>query len=202
MTASPEPMRPITQNAKVGAIALVAAALSTLALSQVQLPMAPLRLIALALAVFAAWAFCDEMGIRKPLNRAGFVAFAMAAAAKFQVVLGVAPEFTGRYLLLYAAFLLVALLLWSIAFLHRQRSLKVLGAVGVIATLAPIAALVLGHIAVGAGALLGVNAILASSTGSAPTDQGFIILVERIFAIWSFITAWLLWRGQIRDAVP
>jgi hypothetical protein len=192
--------RPISQNAKVAATALAVAAFLTLALSHLHLPLAPLRLMVLALAAFAAWAFCDEMGMRKPLNRAGFVFFAIAAATKVQIALGVAPEFAGRYLLLYAGFLLLALLLWSVAFLHRQRSLKMVGAVGVIATLAPLAALVLGHLAVGAGAVLGVNAFLASTDGSAPTDLGFVTVVERVFGIWGYITAWLLWRGHIRAA--
>jgi hypothetical protein len=192
--------QPITQNAKVAAVALAAAAFLTLVLSHLHQPLAPLRLIALALAAFAAWAFCDEMGMRKPLNRAGFVFFAMAAASKVQISLGVAPEFSGRYYLLYAGFLLVSVLLWSVAFMHRQRSLKVIGAMGVVATLAPIVALVVGHVAVGAGAVLGVNAFLAASSGSAPTDLGFVTLVERVFGLWGYITAWLLWRGYIRAA--
>ncbi len=191
----------VTRNAKVAAVALAIAAFLTLVLSHLHESLAPLRLIVLALAAFAAWAFCDEMGMRKPLNRAGFVFFGMAAAAKIQLSLGVAPEFAGRYLLLYAAFLLVSLLLWSVAFLHRQRSLKVLGAVGVVATLAPIIALVLGHLAVGVGATLGVGAFLAATEGSAPTDLGFVTLVERMFGIWGYITAWLLWRGHIRSQV-
>jgi hypothetical protein len=192
--------RPITQNAKVAAVSLAVAAFLTLVLSHLQLPSAPLRLMVLALTAFAAWAFCDEMGMRKPLNRAGFVVFAMAAAAKVQISVGVAPEFAGRYFLLYAGFLLVSLLLWSVAFLHRQRSLKMLGAVGVVATLVPIAVLVIGHVAVGAGAVLGVNALLVASEGSAPTDLGFVTLVERVFGIWGYITAWLLWRGHICTA--
>ncbi|MFH1599113.1 MAG: hypothetical protein ABIJ73_07405 [Pseudomonadota bacterium] len=182
----------------MAAVALAAAAFLTLVLSHAHQPLAPLRLMVLALAAFAAWAFCDEMGMQKPLNRAGFVFFSMAAAAKIQIALGVTTEFVGRYYLLYASFLLVSLLLWSVAFLHRQRSLKVLGAVGVVATLAPIAALVIGHIAVGAGAVLGVNAVLAATEGSAPIDLGFVTLVERMFGIWGYVTAWLLWRGHIR----
>ncbi len=125
----------------------------------------------------------------------------MAAAAKIQFSLGVAPEFAGRYYLLYAGFLLVSLLVWSVAFLHRHRSLRVLGAVGVVAALGPIAALVIGHVAVGAGAVLGINAILAASEGSPPTDLGFVTLVERMFGIWGYITALLLWRGHIRASV-
>jgi hypothetical protein len=186
-------------NAKVGAVALALAAFFTLVLSHVSAPLAPLRLLALSLAAFAAWAFCDEMGLRKPLNRAGFVFFAIAAVAKVQLMLGVSTEFAGRYYLLYASFLLVAVLCWSVAFLHRQRTLKVVGTVGVMASLAPIVALVVGHIVVGFGAVLGVEAIVAAANGTAGTSLGFVALAERVFGLWGYVAAWLLWRGHIRS---
>ena len=89
------------------------------------------------------------------------------------------------------------MLLWSVAFLHRQRALKVVGAVGVLATAFPIGAMVVGHLVVGVGAALGVSAILAATSGAAPSDLGFVTLVERIFGLWAYAAAWLLWRGYI-----
>ena len=186
-------------NAKVGAVALVAGAFLTLLMSHFAEPLAPLRLLVLGLMAFAAWSLCDEMGMRKPLNRAGFVFFAIAVAVKVQIVLGVAADIAGRYQLLYAAFLLAALLLWSVAFLHRQRTLKVIGAFGVLASLGPIVVLVVGHV-VGAGALLGVGAMLSAAEGSAPADLGFVTLIERIFGLWGYCAGWLLWRGHIQFA--
>jgi hypothetical protein len=142
------------------------------------------------------------MGMRKPLNRAGFVFFAIALTAKVQLAVGVAPELAGRYYLLYAAFLLAALLFWSVALLHRQRTLKLVGAVGVLASLAPIIAVVIGHVALGAGAFLGVGALLSATEGVAPTDLAFVTLIERIFGLWAYFAAWLLWRGHIRASAP
>lgn len=191
--------RATSLNAKVGAVALALAAFFTLVLSHVSQPLAPLRLLVLSLAAFAAWAFCDEMGLRKPLNRAGFVFFAIAAAAKVQVTLGVPTAFTGRYYLLYASFLLAALLFWSVAFLHRQRALKVIGAVGLLASLAPIVALVVGHVVVGVGAVLGVESILSAANGTSSASLGFVTLVERLFGLWGYVAAWLLWRGHIHS---
>lgn len=188
-------------NAKVGAVALGVAAFMTLLLSHVATPLAPLRLLTLAVAAFAAWAFCDEMGLRKPLNRAGFVFFAIAAVTKIQITLGLAAQFVGRYYLLYAAFLLLAVLFWSVAFLHRQRTLKVVGAAGVLASLAPIAAIVVGHVAVGVGTALGVGAILSATDGAIPSDLHFVTLVERIFGLWAYVAAWFLWRGHIKSSV-
>jgi hypothetical protein len=203
MNTSALSSRTTSLNAKVGAVALAAAAFMTLTLSHFSQPLAPLRLLSLALAAFAAWCFCDEMGMHKPLNRAGFVFFSIAVVAKVQIALGIATSVAGRYYLLYAAFLLVALLFWSIAFLHRQPTLKAVGAVGVLASLAPILALVVGHVAVGAGAVLGVGAVLSATEGSAPVDLSYVTLVERMFGLWAYLTAWLLWRGHIQSpALP
>lgn len=194
--------RAASLNAKVGAVAMAVAGFSVLLLSHFSMPLAPLRLLALAVAAFAAWSFCDEMGMRKPLNRAGFVFFVIALTAKVQLSVGVAPELAGRYYLLYAVFLLAALLFWSVAFLHRDRKLKLVGAVGVFASLAPIIAVVVGHIALGTGAFLGVGALLSATEGSAPVDLGFVILIERIFGLWAYFAAWFLWRGHIHSSAP
>lgn len=195
--------RATSLNAKVGAVALAGAAFSILLLSHYSEPLAPLRLLSLALVTFAAWCFCDEMGMQKPLNRAGFVFFSIAVVAKVQISLGIATSFAGRYYVLYAAFLLVALLLWSIAFLHRQPTLKAVGAVGVLASAAPILALVIGHVTVGAGAVLGVGAVLSAAEGSTPENLAYVTVVERMFGLWACLTAWVLWRGYIQSpALP
>ena len=186
-------------NAKVGAVTLAVAASMTLVLSLTSESLAPLRIIALAIAVFAVWSFSDEMGIQKPLNRAGLTAFAIAAITKVQVELGVEQHLFGRYLLLYSAFLLLAVLFWSVALLHRKRELKIIGAVGLLATAAPIAAIVVGHIVVGVGATLGVSTLLTATQGAVPSDTSFVTLVDRIFGLWGYVAAWLLWRGHIVD---
>lgn len=193
--------RATTLNARVAAVAFAVGAFMTLALSHTAVALAPLRMLTLAVAAFAAWAFTDEMGVRKPLNRAGLVFFAIAAFAKVQVALGVDAAVQGRYLLAYAGFLLLAVLCWSLAFLHRQRELKVAGAVGLVAAAAPIAAIVIGHLAVGLGAVFGVGGLLAAAQGDAMADTGFVTIVERIFGLWGYVAAWLLWRGHIVDAV-
>src|SRR2546430_1966242 len=85
-----------------------------------------------------------------------------AVASKVQITLGIAAEFAGRFHLLYATFLLAAMLLWSVAFLHRERTLKVVGAVGALASFASIAAVIVGHIALGTGAAFGIGALLSA----------------------------------------
>jgi hypothetical protein len=77
---------------------------------------------------------------------------------------------------------------------------KVVGAVGLVATVLPIAALIAGHLVVGAGAFLGVNALRSAGAGAAPPDLSFVTLVERLFGLWGYVAAWLLWRGHIAAA--
>ncbi|HEY1453501.1 MAG TPA: hypothetical protein VGF57_08570 [Roseiarcus sp.] len=197
MNASMFAGRAVSANARTAAVALAAAAFMTLVLTHISAPLAPLRVLTLAIAAFAIWAFCDEMGMTKPLNRAAFVFFAIAVIAKVQIALGLTAELAGRYYLLYAAFLLMSVLLWSVAFLHRERALKLVGAVGVIAAAFPIGAIVVGHLVVGVGAAIGVSALLAATDGSGPSDLGFVTLVERIFGLWAYVAAWLLWRGYV-----
>lgn len=189
-----------TLNAKVGAVTLAVGSLMTLVLSHTSITLAPLRIITLVIVAFAAWAFSDEMGIRKPLNRAGFIFFAIAAFTKIQIAIGIEQHLVGRYLLLYASFLMLSILFWSAALLHRQRELKVIGAVGLFATITPLVAIVVGHIALGLSALLGVGGLLSATEGGVPTDMGFVTLVERIFGLWGYVCAWLLWRGHIVNA--
>lgn len=197
MSASRFISRADSLNAKVGAVTLAVAAFTTLLLTHTATSLAPLRILTLAVVAFAVWSFCDEMGLKKPLNRAGFVFFGIAAITKVQISLGLATQFLGRYCLLYASFLLLAILFWSVAFLHRQRELKVVGVVGVLATMAPIAAILVAHIVVGAGAVIGIGSLLSGTEGGAPADLGFVTMVERIFGLWGYVTAWLLWRGHI-----
>ena len=161
-----------TLNAKVGAIAFAAGALMTLLLSHFTAPLAPLRLLALAIAAFAAWSFCDEMGMRKPLNRAGFVFFVLAVMAKAQIAVGVSVELVDRYYLLYCSFILAAVLFWSVALLHRDRTLKIVGALGAAASVVPILAILVGHIVLGTGAFLGVGALLSATDGTQATTLG------------------------------
>lgn len=126
----------------------------------------------------------------------------IAVAVKVQAILGVSVRDVGRYYLLFAAFLLLALMFWSVAFLHRQSSVKVVGAVGVVVSVLPIVALVAGHLAVGAGAFLGIKALLAAGDGAILTDRSFVTLVERLFGLWGYVASWLMWQGHLFSPAP
>lgn len=186
-------------NAKIAAIALAVSALATIILTHRAEPLSPLRILSLALMTFALWAFCDEMGLRKPLNRAAFVCFSFSVGSKFGTILGVASGMDGRYLLAYSALLMASMLFWSVAFLHRPAIPKTLGAIGVGASLATILIVVVGHVVIGVAALFGLQSLLGASAGAASNDLTFVNFVERLFAAWSGVAAWLLWRGYTSD---
>jgi hypothetical protein len=187
-------------NARVSAVALVVGTVALLALATQKYSLAPLRLLTMAVLAFGAWAFCDEMGMRKPLIRAGFVAFMFATFARASAVVDIHSESLGRFYLLYAFGLMVAMLLWSVAYLHRQRELKVAGALGALVSITPIVALVVGHIALGAGAALGIGSLLAATEGAELKDLSAITTVDAVFGLWAVVTAWFLWRGHIRGS--
>lgn len=187
-------------NAKVGAVTLVFGGFLTLLLSHFSEPLAPLRILSLVVMAFATWAFCDEMGIRKPLNRAAMVFLGLAIVTRCQILLGVATDDYGRYMLAYAALLLAAMLFFSIALLHRRRAPRLVGAAGLLVSALPIAALIVGHIIVGGGAFFGVQSLLAAADGNGTGDTSFVVLIERLFGLWAYFAAWLLWRGLVTSA--
>jgi len=79
----------ISKNAKVAAISFPLGAIMLHVLNQFDASLLPLRILAIATLVFGVWAFSDEMGLRKPLNRAAFVSFVIAMLALLVRDLGV-----------------------------------------------------------------------------------------------------------------
>ena len=187
----------VTLNVRVGAVALVLGSCGTAALSFLAPDLTPLRLLSFAVVLLGSWAFADEMGIRKPLNRAGLVAIAFAGLAKTLVLLGADPAVHSKYLLLYAFALLIALLLWSVALLHRDRRMKIMGAFGTAGAVVPIILLVAGHVIVGAGAILGVSSLYELSGENINSTPGIIRIIEAIFFGWGALVAIALWSGQL-----
>lgn len=186
----------VSLNARVGAACLVVGAVATLALNLAP-TLVPLRFIALMICVVGAWAFADEMGIFKPLNRAGFVAFSFAALARILMLLDLGNSEVAGSSLLYAFMLLLALFLWSIAFLHREGPMKLVGSVGASATLLSLAALIAGHIFVGVGALWGIGSLFNQINAATTGTPQIIAIIEGIFAVWSVIVGAALWAGKI-----
>ena len=39
--------------------------------------------------------------------------------------------------------------------------------------------------------------MLAAGEGAPLGDRSFVTLVERLFGLWGYVAAWLLWRGYM-----
>lgn len=193
--------QPISYNAKIAAPCLFTGCVALSALTFLPAGLAPIRLFTLMLLTFAVWAFCDEMGLRKPLNRAGFVLFVFAIAARASTLVDVSPPDMARRYILYAFAITGAILFWSAAFLHRDRGLKLVGAIGAAATLTPIALLIAGHIVVGTGATYGITSLFSALEQSAAPDPSILNNFDYLFSSWGVITSIILWRGLIRNDV-
>lgn len=185
-----------TINAKVAAIGFPIGAIAIHLLHQMDFSLLPLRLISIGVLIFGVWAFSDEMGLRKPLNRAAFVSFMFSMTALLLVTLQ--PEqASSQYFLLYAFGLLFTVIFWSGAFLHRQKALKWVGGVGVFASVLPVVILIAGHISLGLGAALGVSFLFELPQGQSLLGSKAINIIEAIFVVWAIAASLALWRGNI-----
>ncbi len=189
----------VSLNARVAAVAIFAGSIALALLAFIEPVLAPLSLLTLGIITFGIWAFSDEMGIRKPLIRAGFVAFIFAVFAKSSALLQISSPDLARDYVLYSFALLIAVTLWSIAFLHRNRDLKVVGALGVFTAVAPIILLLVGHVIVGVGAAFGIAALFAATAESGAIRFAVVDNIEFLFSLWGIVASVMLWTGRIHD---
>ena len=200
MTSTDEtrPPRPRgSLNARVAAATLAVGAVALHSVNQLDHALLPMRLLIIGLLVVGAWALSDEMGLRRPLNRVAFVAFGFAMTALAVAVLEPAGVDASRYVLIYAFALLLAVLVWSVAFVHRQPDLRRLGLLGASASLLPLALIVAGHLLVGLGAWTGASGLLALSEGGAALGTSPMNVIEAVFVVFCLLAAVFLWRGRM-----
>ncbi len=191
-----------TLNAKIGAIGLLAGAGALHFVNQFDYSLVPIRLLVIGVLIMGAWAFSDEMGLRKPLNRAAFISFLFSMSALAVTTLEAGTAKVGKFNLIYAFCLLLAVLIWSSAFLHRQRDLKYIGALGATASLIPLSLIVAGHLSIGFGAYFGVSTLLDTPLGGAQLGSTPFNIIEAMFLLWSGATAIFLWKGRMsREAM-
>ena len=185
-----------TLNAKVAAAGLLLGAIALHGFNQLATELSPLRLIFLGALILGAWAFSDQMGLRRPLNRAAFISFMFAMTAIGATIVNSAGK-NGNFFLIYAFALLIAMLIWSIAFMHRQKEVRLVGALGAAASIVPLLILILGHVSVAAGAFFGVEALLNMNSSASVLASIPVQTIEALFIVWAAIAAVLLWRGHI-----
>lgn len=191
--------KPVALNARVSAVCIVLGAVLLHLLNQTNTELVPLRILSILVLVMGAWAFSDEMGLKKPLNRAGMIVFTASVLALVVTIMEPSIKNVGKYYLLYSFTLLFAMLIWSLAFMHRKRKIKTVGKVGVVAAVIPLVALVVGHLSVAAGAWIGVDSLLSMSGGHNMLSSAPVKAIEATFIVWSVATAYMLWSGKLSE---
>lgn len=184
-------------NARVAAVCILLGAVLLHVFNQIYTELVPIRIVTILILVMGAWTFCDEMGLRKPLNRAGLIVFIVSVLALGVTILEPLNKNIGQYYLLYSFTLLFAILIWSMAFMHRTRKIKTIGKMGALAAAVPIVALIVGHLSVAIGAFIGVDSLLNMSGGHETLSSVPVKAIEATFIVWSCATAFMLWSGKL-----
>jgi len=187
----------ISRNAQVGAIALALSATLGAAIIWRGPGLVPLRIVALFGTALGLVCLCDELGAGRPLNRAGLILFAGAFCAKLLMLVSADPLTAARATITYAFAMFGALLLWSVALLHHSGAAKRMGALGTAASIASIAFLIAGHLAVALGSLAGFAGLYAALDGSAEKARSASVTIETIAWLWCLAASGLLWHSPI-----
>jgi len=190
----------VALNARVSAVCILTGAVLLHFFNQINTDLVPLRIVTILILVMGTWAFCDEMGLRKPLNRAGLIVFMVSVLALAVTILEPLNNNVGKYYLLYSFTLLFSILIWSMAFMHRKRKIKTIGKIGVFAAAIPIVVLIVGHLSVAIGAYLGVDSLLNMSGGHEILRSVPVKAIEATFILWSLAAAYMLWSGKISQS--
>jgi hypothetical protein len=198
--ATRQPAPTISLNARVGAMALAVCAPLNLVLHLLGPMLGPLSYAVWLGLSFGILCLADEMGAARPLNRAGLLLYAAAFLADTLTLLAADPVLAARAHLLYAFALLGALLLWSVALMHRRELTRAVGAAGAAFGAAALVLLVVAHLLLGATTLLGFSQLFAALDGRGASAVTAIAVIDSLLAIWCLTTAALLWTGRLRSA--
>jgi len=188
------------RNARTGAIALTL--------------FAPLHCLAglagatLAPPGFACWlgisfgilCLCEELGAAKPLNRGGLVLFGAAFCARLLMTIAVEPALQVRAELVFAFAAMGALLLWSVALMHRPFAARAIGMLGAGFAGLALGLILLAHLIVGSAAMWGFGALFAALADPTHDTRTAMLTLNAILALWGVLTSGLLWTYDFRSA--
>jgi len=186
-------------NARTGALVLSVSAPLNLILHMQGARLGPLSYAVWLGVSFGILCFCEEMGPSKPLNRAGLILFAGAFCADTVATLAVDPNLVARAHLLYAFATLGALVLWSVALMHRTKIAKAVGSVGAAVGGGALVLLVAAHLLLGTATILGFSQLYATLDESGQSTFGALAMIDSILCVWSLSISVLLWNVRLRD---
>jgi len=189
----------MTPNARAGAIALAVFASAYCLLSLAGPLLGPMAFVSWLGFSFGVLCLCEELGPAKPLNRAGLIIFLAAFSARVLVLVRIDSTVSMRAELLFAFATMSALLLWSVALLHRPRAPRAVGAVGTALVGSTLALILSAHLLVGGAAIWGFGTLFAALYEPALDSHGAVTAINVILAIWSIIVARLMWTSDLRS---
>lgn len=185
-------------NGRIGALAMAVSAPANLVLHMHGQTLGPLSYVAWLVLSFGILCFCEEMGAGKPLNRAGLVLFAASFWANTMATFTVDPAMLARANLLYAFSALGAVVLWSIALMHRKEAVRAMGTVGAAVGGGALLLLIMAHLLLGASTIVGFSQLFAALDQSRQGPPYALTVIDAVICVWSLSTALLLWTGRVR----
>lgn len=191
---------PISRNARMGAIALAFFAPIHFVVSLAGAELAPMAFACWLGISFGILCLCEELGAAKPLNRAGLVLFGAAFCARLLMTVATEPTFHARAELLFAFAAIGALLLWSVALMHRPQAPRTVGILGSAIAGSTLGLILLAHLLVGTATIWGFGALFAALSSPARDTRGATLTINATLALWGLVTSGLLWRHSLRTA--
>jgi len=186
--------KPISLNAKYGAVALVVSAPLLAAMIWMHDDLPNLASILFCAFSFGIWALLDELGLERPLNKMAAVAFSVALIAfLFWQMAGNTVELlrVQRFLVfgLVAGFLFA-----NLALLHRGGSNAKANKIGAIAGSTALILVIVSHLVTGLMSVLGFGLIWA---GFGTADMMLLRIVMTLVTVWALFLARAMFHGTL-----
>ena len=183
---------PISHNARVGAVTLLLGALLQVIASMLTALATPWAYGGWLVFCFGALCLCEELGVVRPLNRAGLVLLGAAFCARTILLVLPTGETAMRAELAYAFTCIGAVLLWSVALMHREHQIKGAGLLGSALSGGTLMLLLAGHLAAGGASFFGFSEIFLAINRPEVGSFRAMISISAVIGAWSLIVAGLL----------
>lgn len=188
----------VSLNARAGALAMLVSAPLNLVLHLHGQTLAPLSYLSWLGLTFGILCFCEEMGSGKPLNRGGLVLFAAAFWANTTATFAADPAEIARAQVLYAFSTLGALVLWSVALMHRREAARAMGQIGAAVGSGALVLLVAAHLLLGASTIMGFSQLFSAFDQAGQGSLGNLVVIDAVLFAWCLAISLLLWTARIR----
>jgi len=183
---------PVSRNARVGAVGLVVGAMLQVIASVLTALATPWAYAGWLVFCFGALCLCEELGVARPLNRGGLVLLGASLCARTILLVLPIGETAVRAELAYAFTGIGAVLLWSVALMHREHQIKGAGLLGSALSGGTLMLLLAGHLAAGGASFFGFSELFAAINRPEAAGSRAMISIAAVIGAWSLIVAGLL----------